>query len=67
LLNYAPLKMKYERALEGLPRMDCSHGMDAKKLDSLKQGSGELYRLEVESHYKRKTEQIASEWKDKLY
>jgi hypothetical protein len=59
--------VKYERALEGLPLVDFSQGVDGEKLESLKQGSGELYRLEVESHYKRKTEQIASEWKDKLY
>lgn len=59
--------MKYEQALEGLPLMDFSHGIDGKKMDSMKQSSGELYRLEMESHYKRKTEQIASEWKDKLY
>ena len=47
--------------------MDFSHGIDGKKMDFMRQSSGELYRLEMESHYKRKTEQIASEWKDKLY
>lgn len=46
---------------------DLSKGLDGKKLEYLKERSGDLYRVEVESHYKRKAEQIACEWKDKLY
>jgi type I site-specific restriction endonuclease len=68
LLNYAPLKLKYDQALESLEVSgDLSKGLDGKKLEYLKERSGDLYRMEVESHYKRKTEQIAREWKDKLY
>jgi hypothetical protein len=66
LLNYAPLKLKYEQALEGVDA-DLYRGLDSKKLDYLKERSGELVRVEVEGHYRRRTEQIAREWKEKLY
>lgn len=48
-------------------QVDLNAGIDNKKLDYLKDRSAELYRKEIENHYKRKTEQVAREWKEKLY
>jgi hypothetical protein len=60
ILNYAPFKFKYEQALEGGVSADLAQGLDGGKLEYLRERSGELYRAEVEAHYRRRAEQIAS-------
>lgn len=61
LLNYSTFKEKYEETLSfvGEREVDLNNGIDNKKLDYLKDRSAELFRKEIENHYKRKTEQVA--------
>lgn len=54
-------------SMVGERQVDLNNGIDNKKLDYLKDRSAELFRKEIENHYKRKTEQVAREWKEKLY
>jgi hypothetical protein len=69
VLNRPAFQQKYEQTLDALgsKEVDLSRGIDNKKLDYLKDRSGDLYKIEIENHYKKKTEEVAREWKEKLY
>ena len=37
------------------------------ELESLREQPREVWQLELERHFKKKVEDVANEWKDKLY
>lgn len=56
-LNHATFKERYEETLDGFTDADkdISKGLDSKRLDLFKERSSDLYKLEIEGFYKRKT------------